>query len=97
MLKLYVKTGCPYCAVAMGKLHDLSLPYEEKNIADPAVSAELVARGGMRQVPYLVDDARGVEMYESADIVRYLDEHYSGEGSGEKSAAPGAGGSCPTG
>lgn len=79
MLKLYVRTGCPYCAVVMGKLHDLSLPYEEKNIADPAVSAELVARGGVRQVPYLVDETHGVEMYESVDIARYLDEHYSRE------------------
>ena len=85
MLKLYVRTGCPDCAVAMGKLHDLSLLYEEKNIADPAVSAELVARGGMRQVPYLVDDARGVEMYESADLARYLDEHYAGEKDGRSS------------
>ena len=85
MLKLYVRTGCRYCAVAVGKLHDLSLPYEEKNIADPAVSAELVARGGMRQVPYLVDEARGVEMYESDDIARYLDEHYSREGDGRSS------------
>lgn len=79
MLTLYVKTGCPYCAVAVQKLHDLSLPYEEKNISDPAISAELVERGGMRQVPYLVDAARGVEMYESADIAAYLDKHYGGE------------------
>ncbi len=82
MLKLYVRTGCPYCAVVMGKLHDLSLPYEEKNTADPAVSAELVARGGKRQTPYLVDEVRGIEMYESDDIARYLDEHYSGKKDG---------------
>ncbi len=92
MLKLYVRTGCPYCAVALSKLHDLSLPYEEKNIANPAIAAELAARGGIQQVPYLVDEARGVEMYESADIAAYLDEHYGGE---KGAGAQGEAGSCP--
>lgn len=52
--------------------------FELKDITvNPAIAEELIARGGKRQVPYLVDDARGVEMYESADIVAYLQEHYA--------------------
>lgn len=78
MLTLYIRTGCPFCARVTEKLEDLNLSYEKKNIADPAVADELVERGGMRQVPFLVDSERGVEMYESADIVRYLDEQYGG-------------------
>ncbi len=74
MLTLYVKTGCPYCAMVIHKLEELGLPYEEKNIADDAVAAELVGRGGKRQVPYLVDSEGSVEMYESADICDYLDK-----------------------
>lgn len=76
MLTMYVKTGCPYCAMALQKVNELGLQIEEKNIADDAVAAELVERGGKRQVPYLIDSERNVEMYESADIVSYLDEHY---------------------
>ena len=34
-------------------------------------------KGGKRQVPFLVDDERGVSMYESADIIAYVKEHYS--------------------
>ena len=50
--------------------------FEEKNIADDAVAAELIARGGKRQVPYLIDDERNIEMYESADIDKYLRVQY---------------------
>lgn len=77
MLTLYVKTGCPFCHKVLDAGEDLGVTFEQKNIADDAVAAELVARGGKRQVPYLVDSERGVEMYESDDIVQYLREHYA--------------------
>lgn len=76
MLTLYVKTGCPYCEHVVDVARELGVPFERKNIQDPGVAEELVARGGKRQMPYLVDSARGVEMYESEDIIRYLSEHY---------------------
>lgn len=77
MLTLYVKTGCPYCRKVLDELQNLGVAFEEKNIADAAVAADLVARGGKRQVPYLVDPERGVEMYESMDIIDYLNEYYA--------------------
>jgi glutaredoxin len=76
MLILYTMTGCGYCAVALRKLDELGLSFEERNIDDPAISAELIARGGKRQVPYLVDEAKGVEMYESENIAEYLEQNY---------------------
>ena len=76
MLTLYVKAGCAYCAMVILKLEELNLQYEEKNIADEKIAEELVARGGERQVPYLVDTTANVEMYESADICAYLEEKY---------------------
>jgi glutathione S-transferase len=77
MLTLYVKTGCPFCRKVLEVGQELGITFEEKNVADPAVSAELVARGGKKQEPYLVDAERGVEMYESSAIIAYLREHYS--------------------
>ncbi|MHB8660913.1 MAG: glutaredoxin family protein [Minisyncoccota bacterium] len=77
MLTLYVKTGCPFCHTVLDAGKDLGVSFQEKNIADAAVAAELVARGGKRQVPYLVDSERGVEMYESRDIDKYLRTNYS--------------------
>lgn len=76
MLTLYVKTGCPFCAMVLHTLEELNLTFDEKNIEDPAVAEELVARGGKRQVPYLVDTEANVEMYESADICEHLEAHY---------------------
>ena len=76
MLTLYVKTGCPFCHKVLDTGKELGITFEEKNIADAAVAAELVARGGKRQVPYLVDSDRGVAMYESGDISAYLREQY---------------------
>ncbi len=77
MLTLYTKTGCPFCAMVLKKLEEDNIPFVEKNIGEEAVAAELIEKGGKRQVPYIIDDARGVAMYESADIVNYLGEHYS--------------------
>ncbi len=77
MLTLYVKTGCPFCAMVLHKLDELELAYEEKDIGDASVADELIARGGKRMVPYLVDSDAEVEMYESADIVTYLDRLYT--------------------
>ena len=77
MLTLYVKTGCPFCAKVLETGKELGVTFEEKNIVDDAAAAELVTRGGKRQVPYLVDSERNIEMYESADIDAYLREHYA--------------------
>lgn len=76
MLTLYVKTGCPYCARVLEVVKILGVSIEEKNIKNPAIAEELIRRGGKRQVPYLVDSERGVEMYESEDIAEYLCREY---------------------
>lgn len=76
MLTLYVKTGCPFCQKVLRAGEELGALFEERNIADPTMAKELIERGGKQQVPYLVDDANGKEMYESDDIVAYLHEKY---------------------
>lgn len=73
MMTLYVKTGCPYCKKVLDFADEHSIQFELKNIADEHVVAELIERGGKRQVPYLVDHDAAQEMYESDDIVAYLD------------------------
>lgn len=75
-LTLYVKTGCPYCAAAIHKLEELGLKWDEKNVSDPSVVEELIKRGGKKQEPYLVDSATGIEMYESDNIIEYLEDTY---------------------
>ena len=71
-LILYVKTGCPWCQRVLDFASEKGIEFELRNIKDVGVVDELIARGGKRQVPYLVDQNNGTEMYESADIIEYL-------------------------
>lgn len=85
MLELYQSEGCPHCAKVRSTLSDLGVSYVTHNPRLPAkdgsdvtndVSYEELQAGGADQIPYLVDTRRGVTMYESDDIVAYLEEHY---------------------
>lgn len=77
MLTLYVRTGCPYCAKVHHAAEEMGITYEEKNVADPGVHEELIARGGKHQVPYLVDSENNVEMYESDAIIAHLHQTFT--------------------
>ena len=76
MLILYTKDHCAFGAMVVHALEELDLSYEERNIADPGIVDELIARGGKKQTPYLVDTEAGVEMYGSGEIVGHLMQHY---------------------
>ena len=77
MLTLYHNSTCPFYHRVLDTIQELGIEVEERDVGDPAVADELIARGGKLQVPYLVDSARNVGMYESMDIIAYLREHYS--------------------
>jgi glutathione S-transferase len=58
-------------------LSELELPYLLHNVARGSPSrVAFVERSGKMMVPYLVDPNTGTEMFESADIVRYLERTY---------------------
>lgn len=63
-----------------GRIDWLLPPLRARFAADApqttARRAAFVARSGKMQVPYLVDPNTGMAMFESADIVRYLDRTY---------------------
>ena len=80
-LTLYVKHNCGFSKLALEKVDELGLEVNKKFIDDnPLFKEELIQRGGEEQVPYLVDDKLGNEMYDSSLIATYLDEHYSQAG-----------------
>ena len=74
MLILYVKTNCPYCEKVRARAGELNIPLEERNIAQMEYLDELMEKGGKRQVPFLFDAEHGVSLYESDDIIAYLEE-----------------------
>ena len=72
MFDLYILETCPYCKKVMSFLDENGIKYNKINIENKSNEDALIQMGGKRQVPFLVDKDRNVQMYESADIVEYL-------------------------
>jgi len=82
-LTLYNMEGSPYCRKVREVLCELDLQSVVRNVPKGSPKrAELAARGGKVQVPYLVDPNTRREMYESDDIVAYLEAEYGPHGRG---------------
>jgi glutathione S-transferase len=85
LLKLYDIEASPYCRLVREVLTELDLDV----LVLPCPSggerfrAEAEAVGGKRLFPFLVDDNTQTRLYESADIIDYLQETY-----GRRTAAP---------
>jgi glutathione S-transferase len=84
MLELYQAEGCQYSAKVRETLTDLGVSYVVHNPRSAAgetrneqTDDQLRTLGGKNQIPFLVDQQCGVTMYESEDIVVYLEEHYA--------------------
>jgi glutathione S-transferase len=72
-LELYSFEGSPFCRIAREVLCSLELPYLLHNVGKESPRRPaFVQRSGKMMVPYLVDPNTGTEMFESADIKRYL-------------------------
>jgi glutathione S-transferase len=77
-LELWSFEASPFCRIAREKLCTLEIPYLLHNVAKgSARRAAFVQRSGKMQVPYLADPNTGAELFESADIVAYLDATYA--------------------
>ena len=79
-LRLYEFEASPYCRLVREALTELDL--DALILPCPQGGGrfrpEVQARGGKQQFPYLVDPNTGREMFESADIINYLSQTYSG-------------------
>ena len=77
MLELYDFEACPYCRKVREVLCELDLDYLAHPVGRGSPRREeLRRRGGKVQAPYLVDPNTGTEMYESDDIIGYLNSTY---------------------
>jgi len=76
MLTLYFRPTCAFCRRVMAVIERLEIEVEMKDITDTTLQAELIARGGKSQVPYLIDTDHNIELYESDDIVAHLQKEY---------------------
>lgn len=77
MLTLFYKPTCPFCQRVLKEAEIAGVRFNLKDIStSEEIAEELIAKGGKRQVPYLVDEERGEAMYESGEIIEYIKEHY---------------------
>jgi glutathione S-transferase len=77
-LELWSFEASPYGRIAREALCELELPYVLHNVAKGSAKRDaFVRRSGKMQVPYLVDPNTSAAMFESADIVRYLETTYA--------------------
>ena len=79
LLELYDYEGCPFCRRVREVLCELDLDYLAHPVAHGSPRRdELVSAGGKMQVPYLIDRNTGTSLYESSDIIAYLNDTYGG-------------------
>ena len=72
MLELFILETCPYCHKVMDFLEKEGINYRKFDIKNKDTEEALIKIGGKRQVPFLVDNERNIQMYESGDIIEYL-------------------------
>ncbi len=87
-LELYQAEGCPHCrkvrrfcthegiSVVLHSPRTAGSPVTGGTVTDEDRHGDLTSHG-QDQIPLLVDHDRNVALYESDDIVAYLDEHHA--------------------
>ena len=78
-IKLYQFYACPFCIKTRRVIKRLNLPIETRNAQSGQYRAELLTGGGEVKVPCLkIESDEGVQwMYESTDIIQYLEKRFS--------------------
>ncbi len=83
-ITIYRLQACPFCERAVRKLQEYDLSYTSRFVEPLHSQRNVVKReSGVRTVPVIIDEATGVTMAESANIVEYLDRTY-----GEQASEP---------
>ncbi len=72
MFDLFILESCGYCKKVMSFMDEKGIKYNKIDISDKTSEEALIKMGGKRQVPFLVDTDRNIQMYESNDIIEYL-------------------------
>jgi glutathione S-transferase len=77
-LELWSFEASPFCRLVRERLCELELPYLLHNVGrGSGKRGDFAARFGKLQVPYLLDPNTGKGLYESAEILAYLDASYA--------------------
>ncbi|KAL6662002.1 hypothetical protein ACP70R_001386 [Stipagrostis hirtigluma subsp. patula] len=77
-IEIWAYEGSPFCKLARETLVELELPHLLHSCARGSPKRqEFFEKNGLFQVPYIEDPNTGVKMFESAEIIEYLNATYS--------------------
>jgi glutaredoxin len=78
-IELYQFYACPFCVKTRRAIKRIGLKIESRNAQDRKFRDELLYEGGKIQVPCLkiIDGKQTTWMYESSDIIEYLNKRFS--------------------
>ncbi len=75
MLELFSMDSCPYCRKVKEFFKTHNIQYTERDVTNPEYAAELMKLGGKAQVPFLAVKDKNVFIYNSDDIIKYVQEN----------------------
>lgn len=77
-LALYQFKACPFCVKTRRAMRRLGLNIETRDARnDPRWREQLLTEGGRLQVPCLYDSDKNTWLYESKDIIAFLEQQVS--------------------
>lgn len=73
MIFIYSLKDCSYCKKVINLLNEKNIEYKNLDISEDIYKQELIHIGGKEQVPFLMDTDKKISMYESNDIINYIE------------------------
>jgi glutathione S-transferase len=77
-ITLWAYEASPFCKIVRERMVELEIPHIQRTCARGSTKRqELFDKTGTFQVPYIEDPNTGVNLFESSDILAYLDDKYA--------------------
>lgn len=73
MFDIYILETCPYCQKVINFMKEKNIQFHKFDISNNDNKLRLLALGGKEQVPFLFNEDTNEKMYESDDIIKYLE------------------------
>ncbi len=84
-----MRSTCPFCQRTLQMAENLKVELDQRDIDDSEEAlAELMEKGGKRQVPFLVDTEKNISMYETEDIIEYMRDNCAQTNAGSDATKP---------
>jgi len=74
MFDLFIMDSCPYCQKVMKYLESKNIKYHKFDTSNKDNVLRLLSIGGKDQVPFLYDEENDKKLYESDDIIDYIEK-----------------------